>query len=408
MSSDLTELKVFRSDARAVRWAWGFWAVFFVLIATLSLDGRKSVTPNYEDAARHWMAGEPLYTMDGMGFIYLPQAAIIHIPFVLVPAKATAVLWRAFTVGLFAAGVWRLSRLARREFGRELFPAISLVAVPLAWSSARNGQSTLAIAGLTMLAAHDLASSHWNRATFWLLAGLALKPLIAAPLLLAAVLYPGMAVRLVVGLAAFLVAPFLTQSAAYVWSQYQLVPRMLSIATVQGQGIYWAEPFSVLMILGVDVPHEVRTVVRLIAAVLTLALCWRAARNFSPQRTAILLYTLSAAYIMLFNPRTENNTYSFIGPAVGLQFAHAWLVLRDRRRVALLAAMAVGIVGSFELGRLVTSREQAVWLAPTLCATFVLYVIWQMVLDERRMGGITAAVDDAQRRREADNRRRVA
>ena len=77
---------------------------------------------------------------------------------------------------------------------------------------------------------------------------------------------------------------------------------------------------------------------------------------------------------MLFNPRTENNTYSMLGPAVGVFLARSVLVDRRILRTALLALVAIGVLGTYEIGRLITSPAQSMWLAPLMCIVFAGYV----------------------------------
>src|SRR5205085_4670412 len=91
----------------------GVFLIAWVLIA-LSPD-RHPVNESYTDGANAWRNEAPLYNGGGTGFIYPPQAALLHLPFLLLPKLAYEFAWRLATVGLFAAGVYRLSVCAEGD-----------------------------------------------------------------------------------------------------------------------------------------------------------------------------------------------------------------------------------------------------------------------------------------------------
>src|SRR5687768_7977399 len=108
-------------EIHELRCAWGLWLAITLVVLAMTLAGSKrSVTTSYRQAAQQWLAGGPMYNDDGAGFLYLPSAAVLFVPFALLPDSAGEVLWRVLTIGTFAAGVWRLvqcsnsGRLSRR------------------------------------------------------------------------------------------------------------------------------------------------------------------------------------------------------------------------------------------------------------------------------------------------------
>src|SRR5512139_4076667 len=207
------------------RLAWLAWAVLFAVVAALVLAGnRRTVTGNYREAAFLWFLGKDLYTGaigTGHGFLYLPQAAILFAPFAWLPLAAGEIAWRAVSIGAFAIGLRRYASLGGREAGAELFPLMTALSLPLAFSCFRNGQATVLIAALMMLAVAEIADGKWVRAAIWLSLGLALKPLVLVLTLLAGALYKPMRAPLLAGTAAVLAFPFLFQGPGYVMSQYQ-------------------------------------------------------------------------------------------------------------------------------------------------------------------------------------------
>jgi len=374
MSSEL------RAAAASRRWAWILWAIAFLAVSGIIIAGnRRTVTPSYRIAALRWLAGEPLYGQSGRGFVYLPQAAILYVPFAVPPESAGEILWRVVTMGAYAWALSRLCALVGRETGREYFLLATLVTLPLAWASSRNGQSTLPMTALMIVAAVDAANSRWWHSALWLCLAVAIKPLAIVMLLLMAGIHPQLRGRLVIGMAATFAAPFVLQSPLYAWQQYEGCWQMFRIASVVGLRPEWAQVFSGLEVWGLATPPRVQTVLRLMAAAGTLGLALYANRAWPRSWAAAHSFTLAAAYLMLFNPRTENNTYSCLAPAIGLAFARAWFTPGGRWPSLLLLVTAVTTVSGSSLGRLIAPSMPPVWMAPLAGAIFSCYAIARIV-----------------------------
>jgi hypothetical protein len=373
--------QVFLRSQAALWSAWISWAVLIVTISLLILAGSDhSVLSAYRDAALQWFAGRDIYNSTGHGFLYLPSAAILFAPVAKLPIAASEIVWRVLTIGSFAVGIRRLSTFAGRARAVDLFPLMTLAALPPALSCARNGQSTLIMMALMMLAVVDLAATEsggprrW-RATLWLSLSLAFKPLSAVMILVVGALDRRMAWRLFVGVALVLLFPFLTQTPHYVAAQYVKSLEMFRASSHCGMIELWAQPFSVLSLMGINVAESVQTLIRALAAFAALFLCWQAQRRHDSAQAVEYLFSFSVLYILLFNPRTENNTYAMLGPAIGI-FAVAWIG-NSRRRAAvvflsvLLFALAVGD----ELVRALTPPGEHIWLKPSLGILFLLFLI---------------------------------
>lgn len=365
--------------------AWLLWLGLLVVIgAWVLIRNNHSVTPAYHEAAQHWIQGRNLYLNTGRGFLYLPQAALLHIPFSLLPTTLGEIGWRFLTISLFAFGSWRLCRLFEQSHNIRLFLPMTLLVLPLSSSGARNGQATLIIAGLMMLAACELALHRWNRATALLCLGFAFKPLTLVLMLLAGGVHRTMVWRLLLGTALVLIAPYLTQSPAYVTAQYVECLAMLRSAAQLGIEREWAHFFGMLQAVGLEVPEPAQTAVRFCLAFVTLLLARYAIRNLPASRSALYLYGLGGCYLMLFNPRTENNTYAMIAPVIGIIWAEALLIQRNYAIASLLAILSLGIVGSYEFGRRLLPDTRPVWLAPLMCLAFTIVLIARMLLESRR------------------------
>ncbi len=222
-----------------VRSAWIIWAFLFIIIATTVAmrPHRRTVTPAYRTASIKWFAGEDIYGEGIHGYLYLPQACILFAPFEKLPFAVGEVLWRAFCIGVLAAAVWRLSRLAGRGGAVDLFLLMTLLVIPTALDSASDGQMNLPLAAMMAFACVDLGECRWSLAALWLALGLALKPLIIVMLVFAAILYRPMRWRLALAVLAVLAIPFLTQQPSYVWTQYRLF--LLKMQAAGNPGDLW-------------------------------------------------------------------------------------------------------------------------------------------------------------------------
>ena len=374
----------FLSSRTAIWMAWLSWGALIVTIGVLILFGSDhTVVSAYRDAAVQWSAGRDVYNNTGHGFLYLPSAAILFAPFAALPYAASEIAWRVLTIGAFAVGVRQLSTCFGRGLSFDLFPLMTLASLPPALSCARNGQSTLIMTAMMMLAAIDLTKTEsggprrW-RATLWLSLSLAFKPLSIVMILLVGALDRRMAWRLLVGVGLVLLSPYLTQTPHYVSTQYVMSLQMVRASSLCGMNELWAQPFSVLGLVGVSVSESAQTLTRVAAGLVTLVLCWQAKRRRGSLRAVEYLFSFAVLYILLFNPRSENNTYAMLGPAIGL-FAAPWIgSSRHRAAVAFLSLLLLGLAAGDELVRAFAPPGEHIWLKPSLAILFLMYLVRQL------------------------------
>jgi hypothetical protein len=374
-----TETRVSIAYCRAAWMVWIMLAAVMSVAVVVSIERRaeRSVTPAYQSAVDNWIASRPLYNLQGKGFLYLPQAALTFAPWALLPHTVSELTWRYFILAVLAVSVARFNRCLGGD-GRWFF-VMTMSSALLAIGCARNGQSTLVITGLMILAALDLSESRWWRATFFLSLAFAFKPLAIVLALLAAVVYPQMAWRLIIGMMLIAMAPFLTQSPSYVLSQYGDCLQSLQVSFNVGDTEKWAQLFSMLEVAGLNLPSSARTLLRVSAAVATLMICMKAVRNLSPTRGALYLYSLSACYIMLFNSRTEGSTYAMVGPVYGVLLVESLFRWNNPAGVSWMIAAIVCTVLNYDIARLFGPKENAVWVAPLICVVVSGYLIRQLL-----------------------------
>jgi hypothetical protein len=364
------------------------WIGLFLVATTSSFSGhRRTVTHHYQAASEHWFAGQALYRNDGDGFLYFPQSAILYSPFAFLPGDLGEIVWRGAILGVFAYGVFRLTQVARRTSGIDFFALTTIICVPLAFSSERNGQATLIMAGLMMLAASELVDERWWRAAMYLSLAVAIKPLSLVLAVMAVILYPE-TIRPLAACALFwILVPFVTADGQYVVNQYMSCESMLHAAVDRGHDANWAQVFGLLQVVGVDMPPVWRLLVQTLAAVATLGLGWYAQRRMPRNWAGIYCYGLAICYLMLFNPRTENNSYSALGPMIGLICCNDVLVRRRYMMSMVYIFVSLGIIGTYYVGLLVTGPKLTMWLAPLAGACFTaLAVVKLLVWPETEFG----------------------
>ena len=366
--------------SQLARTTWIVWIIFFLTIATMvaATSQQRTVTAAYRSASSHWFEGQDIYGEGIHGYLYLPHACILFTPFALLPYEVGEILWRGFGLGILATAVWRLSRLESQRNAGKLFLVMSLFTIPMAMSSARNGQMNLALAALMAHAAIDLVKRNWSTAAFWLTLGVALKPLMISMFLLSAVLYRPLHWRLFLASVLLLLIPFLTQEPAYVSRQYLLFVQKMHIAGNPGEVEPYSDIYGIIRSLGVRVPFTLQTVMRASAALLTLAVSWLGLRRWGHEWGTLLLLSFSACYILLFNPRTENNTYVLLAIPMALFATRAFLVERWFLVGSILTALTICMSASYEI-----TRGHNFWLSPASCLVFLAYVISLLIINRK-------------------------
>ncbi len=353
-----------------------------VIIASGS--SRTSV-PAYREGAVYWMAGRTIYVDPGVGgFVYLPQSAILFIPFALLPVVAEEVLWRFVNIGVFALGIFHFAGLTSGHSEKKLFPLMTLVCLPLAWNCARNGQATLIMTGLMLLAVVDIARSRWWRATLWLSLAVAIKPLAIVLVLLAMAIHRPLSWRVPAGMLVTALVPFVTQHPAYVMEQYAVFWSNLTKSVHVGSvDLRWTTPFNALQVAGIVVPEKVQTLLRVIAAFGTLALCYWSRLRYDAARSAVFVFSLTVIYLMLFSPRTEGNTYAMLGPAIAAFLAGAFLIEQRPKEGIVLSCIALAILGSRSIEHMLTPRAGTSWLSPFMAVCFAVYLLVTFFADRK-------------------------
>jgi alpha-1,2-mannosyltransferase len=303
---------------RALFAALALWVIPMLVVSVivaLRPTHRTVTLDSYHYAAGRWWAGESLY-VGPSGMNYLPQFAVLFSPFHALPLWLGEVLWRVVAATALAGGLWRVLQAVFRGVPERPFFWASLMAMPLCLGALRNGNSNALFGGVTLLVIAAILHRRW-----WLAAGFiallaVIKPLGLVVLLLAPLVYAPLRGRLLVALVAVALFPFCFASPEYVCSQYRDAWGNLQACAVVTEHRF-ADINGMLRTFGAPLGPGVSKLVRVLAGGLTAAVWWLGARRLREPLRALWLFALATAYLMLFNPMTEANSFAILAPALG-------------------------------------------------------------------------------------------
>jgi len=293
---------------------WGI-PLLVIFIRVAAHPTYRSATVVYHQAASEWIAGEPLYTHP-LAYNYLPVFAPLFIPFHCLPLPVGDLLWRMLAAGLLASGLWRLIR----QLTIDPWPAFLLttaVALPVSLSSFSNGQANALLAALMLQTVACLQLKQWNWAAVLITLAVVVKPIGLVLLLLVPLVYPQVLWRLIVAIIVLAVLPFGLGVPAYVLAEHRAFLANLQVCSEVTKHRF-ADINGIIRTFGGELAPDVSRTLRMTAGPVTAGVWWWVGRRVREPQRGLLLYALVAAYLMLFNPMTEANSYVILAPAIGL------------------------------------------------------------------------------------------
>jgi hypothetical protein len=298
--------------------AWLLWGVPMLVIAALVIHNplKHTVTlGSYHLAAENWWARRDLY-VGPSGMNYLPHFAVLYSPFHFLPLRCGEILWRFCAAATLACGLWLLTRELFGSEAERPFLWATILAMPLSMAALRNGNANAIFGGVTLLAIVATLQKRWWLAVGLMVLATALKPLGIVLLLLASIYYAPVLRRMPAALVGLVLFPFLFGSPDYVRSQYREAWSNLRACAAVTEHRF-ADLNGILRTVGTPLAPGPSTIVRLVAGGAT-ALAWLwGARRLNPTLRCLWLYALATAYLMLFNPMNEANSYVILAPALG-------------------------------------------------------------------------------------------
>lgn len=349
-----------------IRYPWVGWAVWiaFCLLSLARTHPRRfgSTFQAYLTAAHNFWSGQPVYDLSVLGeYLYWPVSLLVLGPLPMLSPVVAAAIAMAVSAALLAWACVMIMRVLLPEQSRadavNLAGILLMINIPVAWFNFKYVQAQIGMTAFMMLSAAAIAQRRWIMASLWLFFSVITKPLSLVMLLLCGATHARMRIPLTVALLAALLLPFAFASPYYVADQYRLwFTKLQQLTSVDpGEWPYQADFATMLDTFGMALPHKVQTVIRLVAALGTLALVWRIARIGNVVVFAVAVTLYSACYITLFGPRNEFLSFLVLTPMLT---AVALMLLkrnaRDQRAWLLIAAsLVIGFHGALEVDRVV-------------------------------------------------------
>jgi alpha-1,2-mannosyltransferase len=358
-------------DSRT-RWektALFFWTVIvvFVSVRVFMAPEAKTVYPIFSSSGWLWWKGDDLYephrpkTVQD-GFRYSPTFAILMAPFAVLPDYLGGVAWRLVSAGaLLASLFWLARRVLPIKLTADQFAWLLLLSLPLSLQSVNNGQANVLVIACMIASVAAVNTQRWNFASLLITLAFICKVYPLALGMLLMVLYPRqLLLRIPLGIAASLLAPFLCQDPQYVVDQYGKWFALLRaddrswIPLDQTYRDFW-------LLVRLYVPNltleqrsifrAVYMVVQVLAGAGIAAMCWRRQRagwSAKPLLTATL--GLAVAWMMLLGPATESSSFALLAPSLAWSVVHAMQTPSRSARRGLLWISCVLFTAAVLLG----------------------------------------------------------
>jgi alpha-1,2-mannosyltransferase len=364
-----------RSSARWYAAAWALWLVplLVICVAVVARPANHSLTSLYHDAASRWWSRQVLYNGPG-GMNYLPQFTLLFTPYHLLGQALSDVLWRCTAVAGLAFGILLFCRHHPLADQPRAFFWISLLVMPLCLQALQFGQANAHLGAALLLAAWCLSAQRWWTAVLLLALATAIKPLGVAAMGLAWAAYPRLWWRLGLGLALLLALPFAFGPPDYAWSQYLACVENLRQCSAVTEHRF-ADLNGLLRTFGIALGGPASFLVRAIAGALLMLLCGFGARRLAEPLRALTWLGATAAFLMLFNPMTEANSYAVLAPVLGV--AAGWNLSQGRQAVGwTLAGMVLSMGLLPEPLRPLFGNSFALAWYPALALVFLGLLAW--------------------------------
>jgi phosphoglycerol transferase MdoB-like AlkP superfamily enzyme len=140
----------------------------------------------------------------------------------------------------------------------------------------------------------------------------------------------------------------------------------------------FADINGLLRTLGLGLSDRASQLLRVLAGGATLGLCWLGARRLTEPSKGVFLLALTTAYLMLFNPMNEVNSYVILAPVLAA-LAAFYLKFEEPKSLGwALMLMAVTMAVLPELLRRVYGNSFALWWHPLMTLVFVALLVWRM------------------------------
>jgi alpha-1,2-mannosyltransferase len=371
------------------------WCLFIAVIEGIAINRpSRSITHIYQSASQDWWSSIPVYTEGIHGFLYFPSSAVLFGPLAALPPSLCDLVWRLLIVTAFSSAVYRALTLILPGVEHRLTAWVLVAAIPTASINILRGQCEMMMLAIVMHAAVDIGQGRDRRGGWLLTLAVALKPLALVPALLFAAVRPNTRVPLSLGMIVIFAVPFAHPDPGYVAGQYTALIGKLTAAAAPDSG-RWFDLTRLFTEAGGHPTYSLMTELRLVAALLTLSVAWAAVRRLDHRTGTLVTLMLSAWYLALFNPRTEEGSYLSIAVLTMLA------ALAERRRsrawsnpVSVMLGVAVLGLGAHFYGDWIY-RPTQMWLKQAVTLTLFVYLVWVVFAGRNLAAPATGPADGA-------------
>ena len=350
----------------------------YIIVFVIAHPYSNTITPMYWRASIHWLEGSDLYFRKGFdvnsGFCYFPHAAILSVPFALLPFTVAEVIWRILNITLLICACYTIAKLSNFRPIKVSFFIISAITIAVSYDSIRNGQYNLIITSIFCFVTYLLTKGKYKTCIALCILGGALKPYLFIPMVLLCGVFPKKCIpAAVIGMILFLLFPFCFQNTDYVINQYSTYKVLLAKRNSMGLEEGFANLYGILNIFYFWIGLKMQTLISLLGCVAVYLYCLYYKFHRKNYLNIMILITASS-YILLFSSRTEFNTYCFAGPIIGFVIVEA-LWKKDLRTVILSTICWIIMFSAHAICIAITPNYNSMWLAPLGLAVFLIYSI---------------------------------
>ncbi len=386
-----------RHNRTVPNWAILFWIVLIVSVCgrvAYATPGSGTVVPIYVGAAERWRNAEDIYAPHPSLDVYRnpPIVAMAFVPFTRIPVKTGEILWRLIGVALFLRGLGGFVQNAVGELTSLRMGVLYTIAAELIIPSVNNGQINVHLIGAILLGATNILKHRAWRAALWFGVAASLKLYPVAAAFLFVIVDPRLSWRLILGVVAMAVLPFLGHDPHFVVSEYREFWQFLDLDDRSQTPFLYRAPIDWTIAPRVWFDTFIPSMLgKVIAAFvgLGMAACVGYAK-FRRSRTdaVVLALSMGAVWMTAFGPATELPTYALLAPSMAIAAAKASFrnrpIIGALYWIAYLLIFGAIIRGSFPANEIYPCRT----LAPLGAILFGIVQIWEIAnCDSARQNG---------------------
>lgn len=345
------------------------WLITISVIAVMVYADptKRTVTNVYYYAVSNWFAQKELYGDNTILFHYLPHFVYLYTPFYLLDRPLGDILWRVFSLGLLVSAIYLLLKEFKFDKIGQIFLIITCLIITPSIGAIRNGQANLAFIGICLWIMLFILKHRWWAVAIALCLLTALKQTGLIFIMLVLIIYPHLWWKILAIISILLILPFSLSDVGYVLSQYKGALREMSGLAITDRR--FADISGLIRPLGLTLEGPYSLVLRASAGIITALLWLYISRRYQEPLRIILLFASATAFLMLFHPMTEQNSYVIVAPSIAFVSIYFWLNDRLNGLSYTLMVMLV-LLGSLPEIVRPFAPQMGLWFKPLIIVFF--------------------------------------